>query len=58
MVGDQPVGDHVLFLDEVEHYAHSATAPRLFCNGQFQQGAGLSSAPADAIHPSTARGTP
>lgn len=58
IVGDQPVGDHVLFLGEVEHYAHSANAPLLFCNGQFQQGVGLSVAPADTVYRSTSRGTP
>lgn len=44
IVGDQHVGDHILFLGEVERYAHSATAPLLFCNGQFQQGVNLSPA--------------
>jgi len=58
IVSDQPVGDHVLFLGEVEHYARRATMPLLFCNGQFQQGVGLSPAPADAVHRSTSRGTP
>jgi len=58
IVGDQPVGDHVLFLGEVEHYAHSANAPLLFCNGQFQQGVGLSPKPADTGHRSISRGTP
>lgn len=42
IVGDQHVGDHILFLGEVERYAHTATAPLLFCNGQFQQGVNLS----------------
>ena len=41
IVGDQLVGDHILFLGEVERYAHVAAAPLLFCNGQFQQGVGL-----------------
>ena len=56
IVGDQHVGDHVLFLGEVERYAHSASTPLLFCNGQFQQGVGL--APAESVYRSTSRGSP
>lgn len=58
IVGDQHVGDHVLFLGEVERYAHSTSTPLLFCNGQFQQGVGLDPAPADPVYRSTSRGTP
>jgi flavin reductase (DIM6/NTAB) family NADH-FMN oxidoreductase RutF len=36
------VGDHVLFLGQVERYAHEQAAPLLFCNGQYIQGVGLS----------------
>lgn len=55
IVGDQHVGDHILFLGEVERYAHVATAPLLFCNGQFQQGVGLRT---DTVYRSTAGGSP
>ncbi len=36
-----PVGDHVLFLGEVESYAYHRVAPLLFCQGSFVQGASL-----------------
>ena len=52
IVGDQPGGDHVLFLGAVERYAHAAAAPLLFCNGQFQQGVNLAPALAGAACPS------
>lgn len=52
IVGDQHVGDHVLFLGEVERYAHAAAAPLLFCNGQFQQGVRLAPALVDPVRPS------
>lgn len=35
------VGDHVLFLGEVENYAYHRVAPLLFCQGNFVQGATL-----------------
>lgn len=53
IVGDQPVGDHVLFLGAVERFAHAAAAPLLFCNGRFQQGVNLAPAPAGAACPAT-----
>jgi flavin reductase (DIM6/NTAB) family NADH-FMN oxidoreductase RutF len=36
-----PVGDHVLFLGEVERYAYHRVAPLLFCQGHFVRGATL-----------------
>ena len=36
-----PVGDHVLFLGEVECYAYHCVPPLLFCQGSFVQGATL-----------------
>lgn len=38
VVSDREVGDHVLFLGQVERYAHEQTAPLLFCNGSYVQG--------------------
>jgi flavin reductase (DIM6/NTAB) family NADH-FMN oxidoreductase RutF len=32
------VGDHVLFLGEVEHYSYVRVAPLMFCQGSYQQG--------------------
>lgn len=58
IVGDQTVGDHVLFLGQVERYAHAHSPPLLFCNGQFQQGVGLTPASTAARHASTPKGTP
>lgn len=52
LVGDQQVGDHVLFLGEVERYAHRTSTPLLFCNGQFQQGVSLTPGRPDPIRPS------
>jgi flavin reductase (DIM6/NTAB) family NADH-FMN oxidoreductase RutF len=42
IVNIHAVGDHVLFLGQVERYAHEQAAPLLFCNGQYLQGVGLS----------------
>jgi flavin reductase (DIM6/NTAB) family NADH-FMN oxidoreductase RutF len=58
IVGDQRVGDHILFLGEVERFVHAATAPLLFCNGQFQQGVGLNPAPADPVYRPASKGKP
>lgn len=52
IVGDQTVGDHVLFLGAVERYADVAAAPLLFCSGQFQRGVNLMPALADSLHQS------
>ena len=41
IVNSQEVGDHVLFLGQVERYAHEQAAPLLLCNGQYLQGVGL-----------------
>lgn len=35
------VGDHVLFLGEVEHCSYHRVAPLLFCQGSFLQGVSL-----------------
>jgi len=51
IVGDQHIGDHVLFLGEVERYAHGGATPLLFCNGQFQQGVNLAPTLANAACP-------
>jgi flavin reductase (DIM6/NTAB) family NADH-FMN oxidoreductase RutF len=49
IVNIHAVGDHMLFLGQVERYAHAHAEPLLFCNGQYLQGVELpapSSAPA------------
>ena len=51
LCGDQHIGDHVLFLGEVERYAHGGATPLLFCNGQFQQGVNLAPTLANAACP-------
>jgi len=58
IVGDQHVGDHVLFLGEVERYDHAGVTPLLFCSGQFQQGVNLRPAPADLVYRSASKGNP
>ena len=35
IVGDQHVGDHILFLGEVERYAKRDVKPLLFVKGRF-----------------------
>lgn len=45
IVNDHVVGDHVLFLGQVERYAYEQAAPLLFCNGQYLQGIDLQAAP-------------
>lgn len=45
IVNHQVVGDHVLFLGQVERYAYEQASPLLFCNGQYIRGIGLSAAP-------------
>jgi flavin reductase (DIM6/NTAB) family NADH-FMN oxidoreductase RutF len=35
------VGDHILFLGEIESYDHQDRATLLFCRGQYAQSAGL-----------------
>jgi flavin reductase (DIM6/NTAB) family NADH-FMN oxidoreductase RutF len=42
----QEVGDHLLFLGQVESYAHEHAAPLLLCNGQYLQGVGLAASAA------------
>jgi flavin reductase (DIM6/NTAB) family NADH-FMN oxidoreductase RutF len=42
IVNTQGVGDHVLFLGQVERFAHDNAAPLLFCNGQYLHGVGPS----------------
>jgi len=52
IIGDQHLGDHVLFLGAVERHAHVAATPLLFCGGQFQQGVNLTPAGAIPVHQS------
>jgi flavin reductase (DIM6/NTAB) family NADH-FMN oxidoreductase RutF len=40
------VGDHILFLGEIEDYHHHERATLLFCQGQYAQSAGLELSPA------------
>ena len=42
----QEVGDHLLFLGQVESYAHEHAEPLLLCNGQYLQGVGLTASAA------------
>ena len=42
----QEVGDHLLFLGQVESYAYEHAAPLLLCNGQYLQGVGLTASAA------------
>jgi flavin reductase (DIM6/NTAB) family NADH-FMN oxidoreductase RutF len=58
VLSEQAVGDHVLFLGQVEHYAHTPATPLLFCNGEYQQGIGLSAAPAAPVHRTPSKGIP
>ena len=41
VVNEQVVGDHVLFLGQVERYAYGQAAPLLFFNGKYMQGMDL-----------------
>jgi flavin reductase (DIM6/NTAB) family NADH-FMN oxidoreductase RutF len=41
VVNQHVVGDHVLFLGQVEHYAHKHADPLLFFNGKYMQGVDL-----------------
>lgn len=41
IVNIHAVGDHMLFLGQVERYAYEQADPLLFCNGQYLQGVGL-----------------
>jgi len=45
IVGTHLVGDHCMFLGQVERYSHCARRPLLFCQGAFQQGIELVEAP-------------
>lgn len=58
VLSDQRVGDHVLFLGQVERFTHRAAAPLLFCGGQYQQGVGLAPAPAEPVYRHATRGNP
>ena len=40
-LSEQTVGDHVLFLGQVERYHYASKAPLLFFNGQYMQSADL-----------------
>lgn len=50
IVNNHVVGDHVLFLGQVERYAYEETTPLLFCNGNYIQGIDL-----DHVQPSPSR---
>ncbi|MGA8513144.1 MAG: flavin reductase family protein [Burkholderiaceae bacterium] len=50
VLSEQVVGDHVLFLGQVDHYAHENAAPLLFFNGKYIQGVALD-VPSVAAHP-------
>ena len=41
VINEQVVGDHVLFLGQVERYAYGQAAPLLFCNGNYIRGMDL-----------------
>jgi flavin reductase (DIM6/NTAB) family NADH-FMN oxidoreductase RutF len=41
IVNIHAVGDHMLFLGQVERYAYEQADPLLFCNGQYLRGIGL-----------------
>ncbi len=41
VVNEQVVGDHVLFLGQVERYAYAQAAPLLYFNGKYIQGMDL-----------------
>jgi flavin reductase (DIM6/NTAB) family NADH-FMN oxidoreductase RutF len=41
VISEQVVGDHVLFLGQVQRYAHQNAAPLLFFNGKYIQGVDL-----------------
>ena len=41
VVNTHIVGDHCLFLGQVERYAHSPRRPLLFCQGNYQRGIDL-----------------
>ncbi len=41
VLNEHVVGDHVLFLGQVERYAYEHTAPLLFFNGKYIQGVDL-----------------
>jgi flavin reductase (DIM6/NTAB) family NADH-FMN oxidoreductase RutF len=49
VLSEQVVGDHVLFLGQVNRYAHENAAPLLFFNGKYIQGVALD-APATHAH--------
>jgi flavin reductase (DIM6/NTAB) family NADH-FMN oxidoreductase RutF len=55
IVNAQGVGDHVLFLGQVERFAHDDAAPLLFCDGRYLHGVGLhASAKPDCVPASMA----
>lgn len=45
VVNEHVVGDHVLFLGQVQRYAYEHAAPLLFFNGKYIQGVDLMAAP-------------
>lgn len=51
VVNEHVVGDHVLFLGQVERYAYEHAAPLLFFNGKYIRGVDLMAAPVVAPSP-------
>lgn len=49
IVGTHIIGDHCMFLGQVERYSHSARRPLLFCQGSYQRGIDLVEASAPAL---------
>lgn len=52
VLNEHVVGDHVLFLGQVERYAYEHAAPLLFFNGKYLQGVDLMATPAVCASPS------
>ena len=45
VIGEQDVGDHVIFLGQVIQYAYEQASPLLFLNGKYIQAADLVAPP-------------
>lgn len=51
VINEHVVGDHVLFIGQVERYAYEHAAPLLFFNGKYIHGVDLMAAPVAAPSP-------